>query len=60
MHQYLPPPIAGIIASAGSVITTFQVQLDWGLRIAGSAVFLLIAILSLFRAIRDFNQKYRP
>ena len=56
MNNYLPPPIAGILASAGSVITSLQIQLDWGVRFAGSAIFLLIAILSAIRAIRDFHK----
>ena len=56
MNNYLPPPIAGILASAGSVITSLQIQLDWGVRFAGSSLFLLIAILSAVRAIRDFNK----
>ena len=56
MNNYLPPPIAGILASAGSVITSLQIQLDWGVRFAGSSLFLLIAILSAIRAIRDFHK----
>lgn len=56
MTNHLPPPIAGILASAGSVITSLQVHLDWTVRFAGSAIFLLIAILSAARAIRDFNK----
>ena len=56
MTNHLPPPLVGILASAGSVITNFQVQLDWGVRFGASAIFLVIAILSLLRSIRDFNK----
>ena len=56
MNNILPPPPIGLLASAGSVITSLQMQLDWGVRFAGSAVCLVIAILSLIRLIRDFNK----
>lgn len=53
----LPPPLAGILASAGSVVTSLQVHLDWTVRFAGSVIFLLIAVLSLVRAVREFRNK---
>lgn len=56
MTNHLPPPIAGILASAASVITSLQVQLDWIVRFAGSIIFLFIAILSAIRAVRDFHK----
>lgn len=55
--NHLPPPLAGIFASAGSIVTSFQVHLDWSVRFAGSVIFLLIAILSLVRAFREFRNK---
>ncbi len=56
MTNHLPPPVAGILASAASVVTSLQVQLDWFVRFAGSTIFLFIAILSAIRAVRDFNK----
>lgn len=43
--------ITGIVASAGTVLTTFQTQLEWWVRMAGSLVGLLIAIISLYNLI---------
>lgn len=56
MTHHFPSPLTGLLASAGSVITSLQVQLDWVVRFAGSFICLLIAILSLIRLIRDFNK----
>lgn len=56
MSNHISHPVTGILASAGSVITSFQIQLDWGVRFAGSAIFLLIAVISAVRAIRDFDK----
>ncbi len=43
--------ITGIVASAGTVLTTFQTQLEWWVRMAGSLVGLLIAIISLYNLL---------
>jgi len=44
--------ITGILASAGSVLTTFQTQLEWWVRMAGSCVGLLIALISLYNLLK--------
>jgi len=54
--NYLPPPIAGAISAAASVITSFQEQLDWWVRFCGSVILLMIAVLSLVRAVREFRK----
>jgi hypothetical protein len=41
----------GILASATSVITTFQTQLEWWVRMSGSVVGLIIALISLYNLI---------
>ena len=44
--------ITGILASAGTVLTTFQTQLEWWVRMAGSFVGLLIALISLYNLLK--------
>jgi hypothetical protein len=44
--------ITGILASAGSVLTTFQTQLEWWVRMTGSFVGLLIALISLWNLVK--------
>jgi hypothetical protein len=41
----------GILASATSVISTFQTQLEWWVRMSGSFIGLIIAIISLYNLI---------
>lgn len=45
--------IAGLLASTASVITTFQQQLEWWVRISGGMIGLLIALVTLVRLLRD-------
>ena len=44
--------IAGTVAPALGVITSFQEQLEWGLRMTSLTVGLVVGLLSLFRLIR--------
>lgn len=37
----------GVIASAFSVITTFQTQLEWWARMTGSILGILVALITL-------------
>jgi hypothetical protein len=41
----------GIVASAFSVITTFQTQLEWWARMTGSVLGILVAIITLFNLL---------
>jgi hypothetical protein len=41
----------GIIASAFSVITTFQTQLEWWARMTGSILGILVAVITLFNLL---------
>ena len=43
--------ITGFVASTLSVITTFQEQLEWWVRITGGMLGLLIAAATLYRLI---------
>ena len=44
--------IAGTVAPALGVITSFQEQLEWGLRMTSLTVGLVVGLLSLFRLVR--------
>jgi hypothetical protein len=41
----------GIVASAFSVITTFQTQLEWWARMTGSVLGILVAVITLFNLL---------
>ena len=41
----------GIVASAFSVITTFQTQLEWWARMTGSILGILVAVITLFNLL---------
>ena len=42
----------GMISSTLGVISTFQEQLDWGVRISGGCLGLAIGCISLYRLIQ--------
>ena len=44
--------IAGMTASLGAVITTFQTQLEWWVRMTGGLLGLAIACITLYNLIR--------
>jgi len=44
--------VTGTLASAGAVITTFQTQLEWWVRMSGSCVGLMIALITLWNLIK--------
>jgi hypothetical protein len=53
-HHYhtLCNGIAGMTASFGAVITTFQTQLEWWVRMTGGLFGLAIAGITLYNLIR--------
>ena len=44
--------IAGMTASLGAVITTFQTQLEWWVRMTGGLLGLAIGCITLYNLIR--------
>lgn len=44
--------IAGMTASLGAVITTFQTQLEWWVRMSGGCLGLAIGCITLYNLIR--------
>jgi heme A synthase len=53
-HHYhtLANGATGILASVGTVLTTFQTQLEWWVRMTGSIIGLIIAVISLYNLIK--------
>ena len=47
----------GIVASAFSVITTFQTQLEWWARMTGSILGILVAVITLFNLLSGKRAK---
>jgi hypothetical protein len=44
--------IAGITASLGAVLTTFQTQLEWWIRVSGGILGILVAIITIYNLLR--------
>lgn len=44
--------IAGTVAPALGVITSFQEQLEWGLRMTSLSIGIVVGLLSLFRLLK--------
>ena len=44
--------ITGVAASFGAVITTFQTQLEWWVRMSGSILGILVALITLYNLLR--------
>ena len=44
--------VAGTVAPALGVITSFQEQLEWGLRMTSLTIGIIVGLLSLFKLIR--------
>jgi len=49
--------IAGMVGSFMAVLTTFQEQLEWWIRITGGLLGLLIGAITLFNLICRFFKK---
>jgi hypothetical protein len=46
--------VAGTVAPALGVITSFQEQLEWGLRMTSLTIGIVVGLLSLFRLLKKF------
>ena len=46
--------VAGTVAPALGVITSFQEQLEWGLRMTSLTIGIIVGLLSLFRLLKKF------
>ena len=44
--------IAGTVAPALGVVTSFQEQLEWGLRMTSLSMGIIVGLLSLFRLLK--------
>jgi hypothetical protein len=44
--------VAGTVAPALGVITSFQEQLEWGLRMTSLTIGIVVGLLSLFRLLK--------
>ncbi len=44
--------IAGTVAPALGVITSFQEQLEWGLRMTSLTIGIVVGLLSLFKLLK--------
>lgn len=46
--------VAGTVAPALGVVTSFQEQLEWGLRMTSLSIGIVVGLLSLFRLLKKF------
>ena len=46
--------IAGTVAPALGVITSFQEQLEWGLRMTSLTIGIVVGLLSLFKLLKKW------
>jgi hypothetical protein len=46
--------VAGTVAPALGVVTSFQEQLEWGLRMTSLTIGIVVGLLSLFRLLKKF------
>jgi hypothetical protein len=44
--------IAGVSASLGAVLTTFQTQLEWWIRVSGGILGILVALITIYNLLR--------
>jgi hypothetical protein len=44
--------VAGTVAPALGVVTSFQEQLEWGLRMTSLTIGIIVGLISLFRLIK--------
>jgi hypothetical protein len=52
-HTYtLTNGITGVLASFGAVITTFQTQLEWWVRMSGGMLGVLVGLITLYNLLR--------
>jgi len=48
-YQTFTTGLFGVVGSTFGVLSTFQEQLDWGVRITGGGIGLAVGIISLYR-----------
>ena len=53
--QTLTTGLFGMLGSTLGVLSTFQEQFDWGIRISGGCLGLAIGAISLYRLIRPMK-----
>ena len=46
--------VAGTVAPALGVITSFQEQLEWGLRMTSLTIGVIVGLISLFRLLKKW------
>ena len=46
--------VAGTVAPALGVITSFQEQLEWGLRMTSLTIGIVVGLLSLFKLLKKW------
>lgn len=46
--------VAGTVAPALGVITSFQEQLEWGLRMTSLTIGIIVGLLSLFKLLKKW------
>ena len=44
--------VAGTVAPALGVVTSFQEQLEWGLRMTSLTIGIVVGLISLFRLLK--------
>jgi heme A synthase len=45
--------IAGVSASLGAVLTTFQEQLEWGVRVTGGFLGIIVAGITIYNLLKN-------
>jgi hypothetical protein len=51
-YQTFTNGLFGLLGSTFGVLSTFQEQLDWGVRITGGCIGLAVGAVSLYRLIK--------
>jgi len=51
-YQTFTTGMLGLMGSTFGVLSTFQEQLDWGVRISGGCLGLAVGAISLYRLIK--------
>ena len=51
-YQHFTNATAGLVGSSLAVISTFQENLEWGIRVTGGLLGIAIGVISLYRLMR--------
>ena len=49
--------IIGVVSSGFAVLTTFQEQLEWGVRVTGGFLGIIVACITIFNLVRKKKSK---